>query len=177
MGSNAGVSLGMGSDTGVGSGVGSGTGVSLDVGLGMAVGMGMSSGVSSGTGITFGADNSVGFSGGNGVDSSGGNSVGSGAKVSAGGDPREGLVYLGTQTAETVIGLAFSGVYTAVPTFPIAGRGHPTPASLVSQAVKSTHLLSCAKVVSESAAIRPFENTQDTTMYNEFLEVTSDNEE
>lgn len=74
-------------------------------------------------------------------------------------------------------GLASFRVYIAAPTSLVADHGHPIPAYSVSWAVKPPHLVLRAKVVFVSAAIRLFENTQDTTMYNKFLEVASDDEE
>ncbi len=64
-----------------------------------------------------------------------------------------------------------------MPTSSVASYGHPTPVSSVSRTVKYLNLLSCAKTVSVLAAVWPFENTQDPTVYNEFLEMASDNEE
>lgn len=199
MGSGAGVGsvvgsgAGMGSSVAVGAGVCSGMGFCAGMGLGVAVYADVGLDVGSEAGITFGADNGMssgsgnglssddsngmGFGDGNDVGSDGGNDIGSGAEVGTGGDPGEGLVCFGTQPVGTATGLAFSGVYITSSTSSVAGRGHPTPASSVSWAVKPPHLFSCAKVVSVLIAIRPFEKIQDAKVYNEFPEVASDNKE
>lgn len=76
-----------------------------------------------------------------------------------------------------VTGLTFSGFYIVAPTFLVIGCSHFTPAFSISRAIKSPHLLSSTKVVFVSVAARLFENIQDATIYNEFLEVVSDNKE
>lgn len=184
VGSGAGLGSGVDVSTGVGSGVGSIAGVSLGVGVGVGVG--------SAAGVTFSADNDVDSGGGNGLGSGGGNGISSGGgngkgfggvngmdfgiEIGASGDLGEGLVCLGIQPTETATGLASSGVYIMAHISPVASRGHSTPASLVSRAVKPPHLLLYAKAVSVLAVVRPFKNTQDAIMYNKFLEVANNNE-
>lgn len=128
-----------------------------------------------------GAGNGAGSVAGNGEGSDGGNGVGSGLEVGAGGNLGERIVCLSTQPATAATGLASSRFSSAVSTSPVAGRGHLAPMSSVSRAIKPPVSFSRAqpfsRAVSIPLAVRPFEDTQEATAYDEFLAVASPVEE
>lgn len=179
IGSSVSFSAGMDSGLGMGLSVAIGTDISLGRGFGINVTFGANNSMSSsdGNGIGFGSGNGMGFGGGNGVSSSGGNSGGSSTAVDMGSDPREGLVCLYIQLVRMVIGLASFRVYIMALTFLVTDCGYPTPASSVSWAVKPLHLLSHTKAVFVLVTVWSFENTLDAKVYNEFLEMASDDKE